>query len=326
MQGLHRSGAIDAIDLVKRYPPDVVALDGLSLTVAPGEVFGLLGPNGAGKSTAVKILTTLAQPDAGQAIVAGHDLLRQPGRVRAAIGAVGQRSAVDRTATGRENLILQGRLYGLRGAALRAAVTGLLARFGLADAGDRIVGTWSGGMQRKLDVAMGLVHRPTVLFLDEPTTGLDPEARIGLWQEIERLSRDGLTILLTTHYLDEADRLAGRLAIVDRGRVVATGSPDALKADLHGDAIHVDLRSPVDGPSAAGVLDRVAGLSHPALDGTRLSTRTDAAAATVPVVLAALDSAGIDVAAVTVARPSLDDVYFRHTGRSFGPGTMEAAR
>jgi ABC-2 type transport system ATP-binding protein len=326
----HTSGRnpIEAVDLVKTYPGNVRALDGVSLTVGGGAIFSLLGPNGAGKSTTVKILTTLTRPDSGAAWVAGHDVLRHPDRVRRAIGSVGQRSAVDPSATGRENLVLQGRVYGLGSRDLRARVAALLDRFALTDAADRIVQTWSGGMQRKLDVAMGLIHRPTVLFLDEPTTGLDPEARASLWEEIQRLKDDGLSILLTTHYLEEADRLAGRLAIVDGGRIVIEGTPETLKAQLRGDAIHVELDSAASGPQASGVLARLDGLGQPTLDGTTLSARADRAASAVPSVLAALDGAGIAVASVTVARPSLDDVYLRHTGRAYRaePATDTSAR
>lgn len=205
---------IEAVNLVKTYPKGVRALDGLSLSVSGGSIFGLLGPNGAGKSTTVKILTTLSRPDSGAAWVAGHDVLTHPDRVRRSIGTVGQRSAVDPEATGRENLALQARIYGLGRGEIATRAAELFERFELTDAADRIVRTWSGGMQRKLDVAMGLVHRPTVLFLDEPTTGLDPEARASLWQEIVRLRDDGLAILLTTHYLDEADRLASQLSLI----------------------------------------------------------------------------------------------------------------
>ena len=229
------TNAIEAHGLVKTYPGDVRALDGLDLAVAAGTVFGLLGPNGAGKSTTVRILTTLSRPDSGSARVAGLDVLAEPVRVRHAIGVVGQKHGVDGDATGRENLVIQGEFYGITGAALRRRVAESLERFGLADAADRRVKTYSGGMQRRLDVAMGLIHRPQVLFLDEPTTGLDPEARAQMWAEIERLAREeGMTILLTTHYLEEADRLASQLAIVDRGRIVAGGTPDALKSELHG--------------------------------------------------------------------------------------------
>jgi ABC-2 type transport system ATP-binding protein len=316
--------AIEARDLVKTYPGDVRAVDGISLSVRGGTIFGLLGPNGAGKSTTVKILTTLSRPDSGSAVVAGHDVLKEPDRVRRSIGVVGQKAAVDPSATGRENLQLQGRIHGLHGRALEMRIGELLGQFGIADAAERIVRTWSGGMQRKLDVAMGLVHRPSVLFLDEPSTGLDPDARATLWHEISRLAgEDGLTILLTTHYLDEADRLASRLAIVDRGRIVAEGAPEALKAELRGDAINVVLGSPERGPDAARVLERIDGLGTPTLDGSLVSARADHAATTVPAVLSALDAAGVSVAAITVARPSLDDVYLRHTGRAFRAAAME---
>jgi ABC-2 type transport system ATP-binding protein len=313
----HDTPAIVADGLEKRYPGDVTALDGLSFSVQPGTIFGLLGPNGAGKSTTVKVLTTLSRPDAGNASVAGFDVLAEPEQVRRVIGTIGQRIAVDVDATGRENLALAGRVNGLGGRPLRERTAELLERFGLADAADRVARTYSGGMQRKLDVAMGLIHRPRVLFLDEPTTGLDPEARADLWAEIERLTRaDELTILLTTHYLEEADRLASRLAIVDHGRVVATGSPDELKAELRGDAIVVEL---ADGPDerAVSVLTRIPGIGESLVDGRSLRARVDRGASAVPAVLSALEDAGIGVASVTVSRPSLDDVYLRHTGRSF---------
>jgi ABC-2 type transport system ATP-binding protein len=309
---------VEARDLVKSYPPGVRALDGLTLSIPPGEVFGLLGPNGAGKSTAIKVLTTLARPDSGQATVAGHDVLRHPDRVRRSIGVVAQRSGSDPTASGRDNLLLQGHLYGMRGRSLQRRVRDLLDRFGLADAAGRAVKTYSGGMQRRLDVALGLVHRPTVLFLDEPTTGLDPEARAALWQEITRLStKEQLTILLTTHYLEEADRLAHRLAIVDKGRVVVTGTPDDLKGELRGDALHVQLHeAPTELPTLPGVREVT-------VDGRQLSARADDGAAAVPAVLAALDRVGTKVAAVTVARPSLDDVYLRHVGHRYTSGGTE---
>jgi len=314
---LHDTPAIIARGLEKRYPGDVTALDGISFEVAAGTVFGLLGPNGAGKSTTVKVLTTLSRPDDGEAVVAGIDVLRDPERVRHVIGTVGQAIAVDPDASGRENLELAGRIHGLGGAALRQRVEELLARFGLTDAADRMARTYSGGMRRKLDVATGLIHRPQILFLDEPTTGLDPEARAELWAEIGRLTReDGLTILLTTHYLDEADRLASQLAIIDRGRVVATGSPEELKAELRGDAIVVELFDGAD-RRAVDVIARVPGIGESLVDGRSLRARAERGAATVPAVLSALEGAGIGVASVTVSRPSLDDVYLRHTGRSF---------
>jgi ABC-2 type transport system ATP-binding protein len=309
--------AIGAEGLVKEYPGDVRALDGLSFSVEEGTVFGLLGPNGAGKSTAVRILTTLARADEGTAQVGGHDVRREPEQVRSTIGVVAQRGGADREATARENLRLSGRLHGLRGAELESRIQELLDRFGLAEAADRIVRTFSGGMERRLDIGLALVHRPRVLFLDEPTTGLDPEVRADMWQEIERLGRDeGITVLLTTHYLEEADRLAADLAIVDRGRVVAAGSPDALKRELRGDAVQVELESDMNGARAG--LDRVAGLREVTVEGRTLRARADDGARAVPAVLTTLDSHGVGVASVTVARPSLDDVYLRYAGRSFG--------
>jgi ABC-2 type transport system ATP-binding protein len=310
--------AIDADGLVKRYGKTVVAVDGVGFAVDRGTIFGLLGPNGAGKSTTVRILTTLTRPDAGTAQVAGIDVIGRPDAVRRVIGSVGQRIAVDPEATGRENLSLEGRLHGLRGSTLRQRVDELLARFGLAEAAGRLARTYSGGMQRKLDVAMGLVHRPHVLFLDEPTTGLDPEARADLWTEISRLTReDGLTILLTTHYLEEADRLASRLAIVDRGHVVVSGTPEQLKAELRGDAILVELQEANAPGDALASLARVSGVHEATLDGRSVRARADHGASAVPAVLSALETAGIGVASVTVARPSLDDVYLRHTGRAY---------
>ena len=318
--------AIDAVDLVKTYRGGVRALDGVSLAVETGTIFGLLGPNGAGKSTTVKILTTLARADTGSANVMGVDVARQPDRVRRMIGLVGQHGAVDPEATGRENLTLQGHLYDMGGAGLRGRVDDLLARFGLDEAADRIVKTWSGGMQRKLDVASGLVHQPRVLFLDEPTTGLDPEARADLWIEVQRLAADGLTILLTTHYLEEADRLAGQVAIIDRGRIVARGTLDELKSELRGDAIVVELRESLRNEHASAVLERLDGVHDPTMTGRTLRARADDGARSVPSVLAALDAAGLGVASVTVARPSLDDVYLRYTGRAYRPESQEATR
>ncbi|MEV6172038.1 ATP-binding cassette domain-containing protein [Streptomyces sp. NPDC051954] len=321
MSSSTRAPAVRAHDLIKTYPGEVTALGGMDLTVEPGTVFGLLGPNGAGKSTTVKILTTLARPDSGTATVAGHDVLRHPDRVRRAIGVVAQNSGADPVATGRENLQLQGRLYGLKGAALNRRVDELLDRFQLADAARRPVKGYSGGMQRRLDVALGLVHRPEVLFLDEPTTGLDPEARTAMWDEIARLAGDeGLTILLTTHYLEEADRLAERIAIVDRGRIVVEGTPHSLKGELRGDAVHMELRTPVGEAGRTllqAALGELPGLHEVLVDGHRISVRADDGAAAMPELLGALARAGVAVAAATVARPSLDDVYLRYAGRRY---------
>jgi ABC-2 type transport system ATP-binding protein len=309
---------IEVHDLVKTYPKGVRALDGLSFAVPAGTVFGLLGPNGAGKSTTVKILTTLAQADSGTATVAGLDVRARAAQVRHAIGVVAQRSGADPMATGRENLLLTGRIQGLRKRTLTARADELLDRFDLAGAAGRLVRTYSGGMQRRLDVALGLINRPQVLFLDEPTAGLDPESRTAMWDEIGRLAADdGLTILLTTHYLEEADRLASRLVIVDRGRIVAEGTPDELKGQLHGDAVQVELADQAEQGRLLAVLGRVPAVREIRVDGRHVSARADEGAAALPAVLAALDDAGLPVRAASVARPSLDDVYLRHAGRSF---------
>ena len=317
------SAAVHAAALTKSYPggrgsTPVRALAGLDLDVTPGTVFGVLGPNGAGKSTAVKILTTLSRPDGGTATVAGHDVLKHPDRVRRAIGLVSQRSSSDPMGTARENLVIAARIQGMTKSASRDRAAELLDRFGLARDADRLAKHYSGGMARKLDVAIGLVHQPTVLFLDEPTTGLDPEARAEMWQEIAELSaREQVTVLLTTHYLDEADHLAGRLAIVDAGRVVVEGTPEQLKRELRGDRIQVELAEGQHGEQAARTLRGLAGLSEPTVQDTVVIARADHAAQSVPTVLTALDYAGIAVAAVTVARPSLDDVYLRYAGRTY---------
>ena len=322
--------AIEARQLVKTYAVrgekhGIRALDGLDISVPRGMIYGLLGPNGAGKSTTVKILTSLARPDSGEARVEGVDVLARPGQVRHMIGVVAQRSGADPTATGRENLILQGRLYGLRGATVRARADELLAHFGLTEAAGRLVRTYSGGMQRRLDVALGLIHRPAVLFLDEPTTGLDPESRTAMWQEIARLAGgEGMTVLLTTHYLEEADRLASRLAIVDRGRVVTSGTPDELKGELRGDAVQVELPADADAARVRRVLEALPAVRDVVIVGRDVSARSDDGAAAVPVVLAELQRAGVNAASVAVARPSLDDVYLRHTGRRYSESESPA--
>jgi ABC-2 type transport system ATP-binding protein len=306
---------VDALE--KTYGKDVRALDRMTFSVPEGQVFGLLGPNGAGKSTTVRVLATLTRADGGTATVAGHDVARDPGAVRRSIGYVPQASGVDREATGRENLLLQGRLQGMRGAAVEGRAAELLETFGLADKANALVKTYSGGMKRRLDVAMGLMHKPQVLFLDEPTTGLDPEARAAMWEELERLAdAERLTILLTTHYLEEADRLAQRVAIVSRGRVVVDGRPEDLKRQLRGDAVTVEL---ADGQAelAVPVVSALADVVETMTEGRRVHARVEQGARAVPVILAALDGAGIQAQAVTVSRPSLDDVYLHHTGRDF---------
>jgi ABC-2 type transport system ATP-binding protein len=308
--------AIEVDGLEKRYG-EVQALPGVSFAVREGEVFALLGPNGAGKSTAVRVLATLTRPDAGRATVAGHDVVREATAVRRSIGYVPQNSGVDREATGRENLTLQGRVQGMRGGALRRRVDELLAALGLTDAADRVVKTYSGGMKRRLDIGLGLVHRPRALFLDEPTTGLDPEARSSMWRELAKLAADeSLTILLTTHYLEEADELADRLAIVSRGQVVVEGTPERLKRELRGDAVTLELDDGrVDDARAA--VEALTEVHDAVADGQLVRARVDSGARAVPVILSTLEGNGIPVASVTVARPSLDDVYLHYTGRDF---------
>ncbi|HEX7101165.1 MAG TPA: ATP-binding cassette domain-containing protein [Nitrolancea sp.] len=319
--------AIEARNLVKTYRGDVRAVDDLSFSVQPGTIFGLLGPNGAGKSTTVKILTTLSRPDSGEAWITGIDALREPDRVRHVIGCVAQRSGVDLEATARENLTLQGRVYGLGGNELKARVAELLERFGLTAAANRVTSGYSGGMKRRLDIAMGLIHRPRVLFLDEPTTGLDPEVRADTWREISRLaSEEGLTILLTTHYLEEADHLAQNLAIVDHGRIVASGTPDQLKGQLHGDAIQIELAEIRADGAVQTAIERLGIVRELMVEGRTVRARVDSSATAIPAVLAALDGAGLPVASVLVSRPSLDDVYLRHTGRSFSDADTEGVR
>lgn len=328
---MQNTPALDAQGLVKTYPggrgrPRVTALDGLSLRVEPGTVLAMLGPNGAGKSTTVKILATLSRADAGTASVAGLDVAEHPTRVRREIGLVAQRQVSDPMDTGVENLVLAGRLHGLSSAEARTRAAELLDTFDLTSAGRRRVGTWSGGMVRKLDVAMGLVHRPRVLFLDEPTTGLDPEARAELWAQINRLVReDHVAVLLTTHYLDEADQLADQVVIVDRGRVVAEGTPDGLKSALAGDGLTIELAHLAAARGALSAARRLDGLADLTLDGLTLRARAARGAAALPQLIAALEQAGVSVEAATIARPSLDDVYLQHTGRSMATSQERAA-
>ena len=326
-----RSGAgataIEAVELTKTYGKGVRALDGLSFSATGGTVFALLGPNGAGKSTTIKILTTLSRPDSGQARVAGIDVLADPGRVRRAIGVVGQRPSFDRDATGRENLVLQGQIYDVTGRRLKLRVDQLLERFGLAQAANRAAKTYSGGMQRRLDIALGLLHEPAVLFLDEPTTGLDPEARAEMWKEIGRLTREEqMTILLTTHYLEEADELAAQLAIVDRGRIVAAGTPDELKARWRATRCRSSWPSCPSTATCGARSSASTGLSELVLDGRHLRARARDGATAMPALIAALNESGHAVAKLSLSRPSLDDVYLRVAGRAFAEADSEQPR
>ncbi|OLF19048.1 ATP-binding cassette domain-containing protein [Actinophytocola xanthii] len=291
------------------------ALDGVDLSVAAGSVLGLLGPNGAGKTTAVRILTTLLRPDSGHAEVAGFDVLREPHRVRAAIGLVGQNAAVDEALSARQNLELFGRLYHLSPAAARARAGELLDRFDLADTGTKSVKAFSGGMRRRLDLAASLILAPTVLFLDEPTTGLDPRGRNEVWSAIRDLVAGGTTVLLTTQYLDEADQLADRIAVIDSGRLIAEGSPERLKSELGGDRMDVVLRDGADLTRAAAVVERVAA-GPPELDpdARRVSAAVSDRVVALTESVRALQETGIEVEDVALRRPTLDEVFLHLTG------------
>jgi ABC-2 type transport system ATP-binding protein len=307
----------------------VAALTGIDLAVAPGEIFGLLGPNGAGKTTTLRILTTLLPADAGEARVAGADVRRDPALVRRRIGYVGQLGGADLNATGRENLLLAGRLYGLSAGDANRRCAELLGVFGLAELADRAVRTYSGGQRRRLEVALGVMHRPRVLFLDEPSTGLDPQNRANLWDQIRELREGGTTVFITTHYLDEADQLSDRVAIVDHGRVIALGSPEALKRQYSGDTITItpDIGAPGavgDAPEAPGdAVATLAGELSGSDDVRRAVVENGAIRLTVTdppramaAVLGVLAASALPIQDVSVGRPSLDDVFLRETGRS----------
>src|SRR6202453_632960 len=309
---------IEAEGLTKRYGP-TVALAGIDLQVPAGSILGVLGPNGAGKTTAVRILTTLSWPDSGQARVAGHDVVREAAAVQRNIGVTAQDATVDEVLTGRQNLVMIGRLSGLRRRQARARAAELLGQFDLADAADRMLKEYSGGMRRRLDLAAGLVTRPPVLFLDEPTTGLDPASRLRMWNVIRELVAGGVTLMLTTQYLDEADELADRIVVIDHGHVIAEGTAADLKTQTGGARLEVTLTEAT--PAASGALEPyVAGPVQLSQDGRRLRgpARSGGLASTV---VRALDAAGITVDDVEVHQPSLDDVFFVLTGR---PAEMPA--
>jgi ABC-2 type transport system ATP-binding protein len=306
--------AIEAAGLRKRYG-EVVALAGIDLYVERGIVFGLLGPNGAGKTTAVRILTTLLPADAGKARVAGIDVLTEAARLRQRIGLAGQYAAVDENLTGFENLAMVGRLYHLARADARGRAHELLVDFDLTDAANRLVRTYSGGMRRRLDLAAALVARPPVVFLDEPTTGLDPRSRIALWATIESLVAGGTTVLLTTQYLDEADRLAHQIAVIDHGLVIAEGTPEQLKSDSGGEWLEIRLADPTQAQAAIDALvPLAAGELSPHESGVRVPLRTRHGAVADAVRL--LDAAGVAADDVAVSSPTLNDVFLRLTGHA----------
>ena len=306
--------AIEAEGLRKRYGT-VEALRGVELTVETGTVFGLLGPNGAGKTTAVRILTTLLRPDGGTARVDGIDVLTDAARLRTRIGVAGQYAAVDENLTGFENLEMVGQLYHLGRRAARERASELLEAFDLAEAGERVVKTYSGGMRRRLDLGGALVARPPVLFLDEPTTGLDPRSRIGLWELIGRLVAEGTTVLLTTQYLDEADRLCDRIAVIDHGLVIAEGTPDGLKRQVGGERLDIRLCDPTERDRAIEVLAGIGGTTPYVEDGSvrvPLRERQGAIARAVR----ELDDAAVAIDDIAIVTPTLDDVFLQLTGHA----------
>ncbi len=293
---------------------EVHAVRGIDLTVKNGEIFGFLGPNGAGKTTTVRILTTLLRPTGGTARVAGFDVLTQSQQIRFAIGAALQDAGLDGMATGREMLIMQANLHAIHGDAAPKRADELLSLVGLTEAGGRRVSSYSGGMKRRLDLASALVHRPRVLFLDEPTAGLDPASRQAIWDEVVRLNReDGITVFLTTQYLEEADRLASRVAIIDHGAIVAEGAPEELKASIGNEVLSVTVPA-ADVDVAAAKLKRIAGEGDMQIDGTQITIFVADGSASLTKVIRALDRAKIPVEAIKVAQPTLDEVFLRATG------------
>jgi len=319
------SDAIVAEGLVKTYGGKVRALDGVDLAVKEGTVLGLLGPNGAGKTTAVRILTTLLKPDSGRATVAGFDIFTQDEQLRRVIGLSGQYAAVDETLTGRENLYMFGRLYHLSGGAAKVRADELLDQFGLSDAAGRQVKTYSGGMRRRLDLAASLIIKPQVLFLDEPTTGLDPRSRLGMWDVIADLVKGGATILLTTQYLEEADRLADTIAVVDHGRVIARGTADELKSQVGGERVEVVVRERSRIPDAVRIISSLCGAEASVEEHTRRVTAASSGGSKVLVeIVREFDAAGIGIDDLAMRRPTLDDVFLTLTGHHAEEADEEA--
>ncbi len=292
---------------------DVEAVAGVDLRVEAGEIFGFLGPNGAGKTTTLRMLATLLPPTGGDATVAGCDLRREPQRVRERIGYVGQRGGTAPAITGRAELVFQGRLYGMSAATAKRRAAELLATLELGDAADRRGGTYSGGQRRRLDIGLGIIHEPRMLFLDEPTTGLDPQSRAHLWDEVRRLRDNGTTVFLTTHYLEEADALCDHLAIIDHGRIVAEGTPDQLKRQIAGDIVTLGVNDP---GAALTLLGRQSFVRDSDTDEETIRLYVDRGETAMPTILRLLDDAGMELRTISLTRPSLDDVFLRQTGRS----------
>src|ERR671937_2168353 len=311
---LPSSPAVEARSLRRKFKGGIEAVRDIDLTVSEGEVFGFLGPNGAGKTTTVRMLCTLLPPTAGSARVAGVDVLAEPAQVRRLIGVALQEIGLDPVQTGRELLELQCGLYGIRGAHARERAAELLELVGLTDAADRRTKTYSGGMKRRLDLASALVHSPAVLFLDEPTTGLDPASRLTVWDEVRRINSAGKTVFLTTQYLEEADQLCDRVAIIDAGTIVAEGTPERLKADLGHDVVSVSLNG-ADAGATRAVLGELPGLERVVAEADALDLYVQDGAASIAEIVLRLNAAKIQVGAISVSRPSLDDVFLRATGR-----------
>ena len=318
---MHRNG-IEVEGLVKDFKGGVRAVDGIDLEVAPGEIYGFLGPNGAGKSTTVLVLTTLLPPSAGSARVAGLDVVRQGPQVRRAIGASLQESALDPFLTGREHMRLQSDLHGLSKAERERRGDELLERVGLTDAAERKVGGYSGGMKRRLDLGLALVHGPRLLFLDEPTTGLDPQSRVALWDEVRRLADDGVTVFLTTQYLEEADVLAGRVGIIDRGKIVAEGTPAELKASIGRPSVEAVPADPGDRARLTAVLTRFG--EEAAASAGGVAARLPEGVGNLAEIVRTLDAENLPIADLRLHAPTLDDVFLAKTGRSLeGAGDEE---
>ncbi len=306
--------AIEARDLSRTFKGGIEAVRDVDLNIPEGEVFGFLGPNGAGKSTTVRMLCTLLPPSGGSASVAGHDVVADGDAVRHSIGVALQEIGLDPVQTGRELLELQCGLYGITGSAARERAGELLELVGLTEAADRRTKTYSGGMKRRLDLASALVHRPRVLFLDEPTTGLDPASRLTVWDEVRRINADGTTIFLTTQYLEEADELCERLAIIDHGELVAQGTPEDLKAEIGKDVVSVELHG-ADAERTQEVIGELPGLDRVIAEQDALALFVDDGATSIAQIVRRLDAADVEVGAIAVSRPSLDDVFLEATGR-----------
>ncbi len=308
------SPAIEVEQLVREFRKGPRAVDGIDLTVSPGEIYGFLGPNGAGKSTTVHVLTTLLPPTSGSARVGGYDIVRQGAQVRASIGAALQEAALDQILTGREHLLLQATLQGLPSDERRRRASALLERVGLSEAADRRVGGYSGGMKRRLDLALALVHSPRILFLDEPTTGLDPQSRAALWEEVERLAHhEGMTVFLTTQYLEEADALADRIGIIDHGRIVAEGTPARLKAEIGSPSVEV---TPCDPDAADRLAELLSGFEEMRRNGRgSVTVQLPGGESQLAEIIRILDQADLRVETLQLHQPSLDDVFLAKTGR-----------